>query len=39
MQKYVIRRYNLNYYKILKMLQNVSDHKGSVIRELYTLLG
>ena len=25
--------------KYLKLLQHVSDHKGSVIRELYTVLG
>ena len=24
--------------KYLKMLQHVSDHKGSIIRELYTVL-
>jgi len=43
MHKYIIRRYNCNYYKIfkkyLKLLQHVSDHKGSIIRELYTVLG
>ena len=25
--------------KYLKLLQHVSDHKGSIIRELYTVLG
>ena len=39
MHKYIIRRYNYNHYKIFKMLQHVSDHEGSIIRELYTVLG
>jgi len=43
MHKYIILRYNYNYYKktfkkYLKLLQHVSDHKGP-IRELYTVLG
>ena len=25
--------------KYLKLLQHVSDHKGSIVRELYTVLG
>jgi len=25
--------------KYLKLLQHVSEHKGSIIRELYTVLG
>jgi len=25
--------------KYLKLIQHVSDHKGSIIRELYTVLG
>ena len=41
MQKYIIRRYNYNYYKIfkkyLKLLRHVSDLKGYIVREFYTL--
>jgi len=29
----------IRHLKYLKLLQNVSDHKGSIIRELYTVLG
>jgi len=29
----------IKYLKIFKLLQHVSDHKGSIIRELYTVLG
>ena len=39
MHKYIIRRYNENYYKMFKLLQHFSDHKGPIIRELYTVLG
>jgi len=28
-----------NILKYLKLLKHVSDHKGSIIRELYTMLG
>jgi hypothetical protein len=29
----------IKYLKYLKLIQHVSDHKGSIIRELYTVLG
>ena len=41
MHKYIIHIYIyiIKIIKYLKVLQHVSDHKGSIIRELYTLLG
>jgi len=30
---------SLTHLKYLKLLQHVSDHNGSIIRELYTVLG
>jgi len=40
--KYVIRRcfrIIIKFLKCLKLLQQVSDHKGFVIRELFTAFG
>jgi len=39
MDNSIIRRYNYNYYKYLKLLQHVSEHKGSIFSELYTVFG
>jgi len=41
MHKHIIRaiRIIIKCLKYLKLLQHVSDNKGSIIRELYTVLG
>ena len=39
MHKFIIRRTIRIIIKYLKLLQHISDHKGSIMRELYTVLG
>ena len=38
MHKYIIRRYNYNYYKIFKIAPTSFGSQGSITRELYTVL-